>query len=101
LDHLGSKWKKENIAPYMKLKKVSIMIWAAIWGSSHLEINQMTRDENSCRNGYSAASYLEILEENLFTIYSPEMSFMQDNAPIHTARIIKKFFEENGISTIN
>lgn len=61
----------------------------------------MTRDENSCRNGYSAASYLEILEENLFAIYSPEMSFMQDNAPIHTARIIKKFFEENGISTID
>jgi transposase len=44
---------------------------------------------------------LEILEENLFAIYSPEMSFMQDNAPIHTARIIKKFFEENGISTID
>jgi transposase len=61
----------------------------------------MTRDENSCRNGYSAASYLEILEENLFAIYSPEMSFMQDNTPIHTARIIKKFFEENSISTID
>jgi hypothetical protein len=61
----------------------------------------MTRDENSYQNGYSAASYLEILEENLFAIYSPEMSFMQDNAPIHIAQIIKKFFEENGISTID
>jgi hypothetical protein len=39
LDHLGLKWKKENITPYVKLKKVSIMIWAAIWGSSHSEIN--------------------------------------------------------------
>ncbi|KAF4222390.1 hypothetical protein CNMCM5878_005672 [Aspergillus fumigatiaffinis] len=101
LDQLGSKWKKENIAPYVKPKKVSIMIWAAIWGGGHSEINQMTRDENSQRNGYSAASYLEILEENLFAIYSPEMSFMQDNAPIHTARIIKKWFEDNGISTID
>jgi hypothetical protein len=44
---------------------------------------------------------LGILEENLFTIYSPEISFMQDNAPIHTAWIIKKFFKKNGISTIN
>jgi hypothetical protein len=77
------------------------MIWAAIWGSSHSEINRITRDENSCQNGYSVASYLEILEENLFAIYSPEMSFMQDNTPIHTAQIIKKFFEENGISTID
>jgi uncharacterized protein YukE len=41
------------------------------------------------------------LEENLFAIYSPEMSFMQDNAPIHTAWIIKKWFEDNGISTID
>jgi uncharacterized protein YukE len=101
LDQLASKWKKENITPYIKPNKVSIMIWAAIWGGDHLEINQMTRDENSQRNGYSAASYLEILEENLFAIYSPEMSFMQDNAPTHTARIIKEWFEDNGISTID
>jgi hypothetical protein len=31
------------------------------------------------------ASYLKILEENVLTIYSLEMSFMQDNTPIYTA----------------
>jgi hypothetical protein len=31
------------------------------------------------------ASYLKILEENFFTIYSLEIFFMQDNTPIYTA----------------
>jgi hypothetical protein len=61
----------------------------------------MTRDENSHQNGYSAASYLKILEENIFTIYSPELTLMQDNSLIHTARIVKKWLEDNGISTMD
>jgi hypothetical protein len=61
----------------------------------------MTRDENSHQNSYSAASYLKILEENIFAIYSPELTLMQDNAPIHTAQIVKKWLEDNSISTMD
>ena len=50
----------------------------------------MTRDAGAKRPGYSANSYLELLEENLLGIWEPDLTFMQDNAPIHTAKKIHK-----------
>ena len=49
----------------------------------------MKRDEESKKEGYSAKSYLAVMEDQLPTIWEPGMVFMQDNAPIHTAEIIK------------
>ena len=61
----------------------------------------MERDEDSKKKGYSANSYIAVLEDQLPTIYNPGMKFMQDNAPIHTAGKVKKWFEENGIEIID
>jgi transposase len=97
LDQLGEKWKKEYVFPFKKGKAISIMIWAAIWGSNHSDITFLSRDFESAKFGYSAKSYIEILEANLFSIWEPGLEFMQDNAPIHSARKVKEWFEDNGI----
>jgi transposase len=57
----------------------------------------MNRDLLAKKNGYSARLYLEVLEDQLPTIFSPGMTFMQDNAPIYKAVIIRDFLEGNGI----
>jgi hypothetical protein len=49
----------------------------------------MERDEESKRGGYSANSYIQVLDAQIPTIYEPGMIFMQDNTPIHTAGKVK------------
>ena len=60
----------------------------------------MNKDETSKKQNYSAHSYIEVLEDQLFIIWSPSLVFMQDNAPIHTAEIIKEWFRNNDILVI-
>ena len=94
------KWKKEMIQPYKKGKGVSIMVWAGFCGRDRTNLHRMTRDPAAPRGGYSASSYVEVLEENIPTIYEPGLLFMQDNAPIHTERKVREWFEEMGIDVL-
>ena len=55
------------IEPYKKGKDISIMIWAAIWGTERLELIVMSRDSQSKREGYSANSYIKVLKEAIPT----------------------------------
>ena len=66
------------------------MVWGAIWIEGKSDIVIMDRDEASKRGGYSANSYITVLDDQLPTIYNPGMKFMQNNAPIHTAGKMKK-----------
>jgi len=100
LNRRNEKWKKEYITPYNKSKGMSVMVWVAIWGGEHTPIQAMTRDPDAARNGYSAASYLEILQANFRQISREGLLFMQDNASIHTAHLIRDWFFECGISAI-
>jgi hypothetical protein len=54
----------------------------------YLEITFLERDFKSKKQGYSAKSYLEVLEANLFSIWEPGLKFIQDNAPIYLAHQI-------------
>ena len=97
INQLGKKWKKEYIVPYKKGKAFSIMIWAAIWGAGHSEITYLERDYDSEKQGYTARSYIRVLEANLYSIWEPGLEFMQDNAPIHKAGLVRKWFRDHGI----
>jgi transposase len=75
------------------------MVSAAFWRDreqSYLLI--LNRDFDSKKHGYSANSYLAILEELVLPNWNNDLIFMQDNAPIHTAKKVKKWFEERGIN---
>ncbi|KAJ5129196.1 uncharacterized protein N7515_005235 [Penicillium bovifimosum] len=79
LNHTNKKYKKEHVITYRKSKGLSIMIWGAIWGGGSSKIYQMVRDEAFARNGYSARSYLDVLEGNLPQILDDtNRIFMQD-----------------------
>jgi len=56
----------------------------------------MEQDPESKRNGYSSHSYLETLDIGLLPIYNSKL-FMQDNGPIHTARIFRTYFNNNRV----
>jgi len=61
----------------------------------------MSQVEESTRRGYSSQSYLKLIEDYLPAIWESGMEFMQDNAPIHTANIIKNWFDEHGIPLVD
>jgi hypothetical protein len=95
------KWDKPMIQPIKKGKDYSIMIWAAfsgVMGRSQLVV--IDRDGDSKRGGYSSASYLSVLEEVMETIYDPDLQFMQDNAPIHTALAVTDWLKEKGVNVM-
>jgi transposase len=55
---------------------------------------KLERDFESKKHGYSAKSYLKILDEALPTIYEDGMIFVHDNAPIHSATKTKEWLDE-------
>ena len=66
------------------------MVWAAFCGRERSNLYRIVRDISSRRQGYSVTSYIEGLEENIPQIWEPRLLFMQDNAPIYTARAVRK-----------
>jgi len=89
---------KENIQAIPKGRDVSVMVWGAFWGDGRSDLNKMERDPLAKNDGYSAKSYVKILEDNLPGIWTPGLIFMHDNAPIHNAGPAKIWLEEHGIS---
>jgi hypothetical protein len=76
------------------------MVWAMFWGDGkHSELYIIDRDFEAKKHGYSANSYIEVLDAILPGHYTDDLYFMQDNAPIHIANKVKKWFEDNGIDT--
>lgn len=88
-NHAIEKWKKEYVVTYSKSKRLSIIIWRAIFGGGRAPLFEINRDPNSARNGYSVELYLETLEKSLPQITGDNRIFIQDNTPIHIANIIK------------
>jgi transposase len=69
------------------------MIWAAFSGHARSSAIIVPRDPISARNGCTSRGYLDIIKEHLPPLLiNDDAVFMQDNAPIHTAGIIKDWF---------
>ena len=60
----------------------------------------MSRDEDARANRYTAVSYLQVLEDQLPTIYEPSHLFMQDNTRIHIAKVIIEYFKTYSIELL-
>ena len=83
------KWDHQLIETFPKGKQACIMVWGAIcerFTMSQLVV--MKRDPTAKKNGYTAWSYLEALNEGLLLKYRRGLTFMQDNASVHTAGVV-------------
>jgi hypothetical protein len=98
----ADKWKPSMVTTYMSGKQMRVMVWAAFWGDGErCPLFILERDFESKKHGYTADSYLQVLENRLLDFYHDELIFMQDNAPIHTANRVREWMEENGINTMD
>ncbi len=61
----------------------------------------MKGDPDAARGGVTAKVYLEVLQEQLPTVMGEDLLFQQDNAPIHTAKIVKEWFKDEGIKKLD
>jgi transposase len=86
------------IQPYKKGHDFSIMVWACFWDLERSNLYALERDFEAKKHGYFAKSYLNILDDNLLSVYQSGLIFMQDNAPIHTAKAVALWFREHGIN---
>jgi len=94
---LGTKWDKDKVETYKKSKDIKVMVRGAFWSGGRSDLYVLDRDFESKKHGYSAASYLEVLNDQVPKIWSPGLIFMQDDAPIHTAGVVTAWFTEIGI----
>lgn len=51
------------------------------------------RDLEAPHQGYSAQSYIKVLEQELPRMYTPDFIFQHDNAPIHTVNATREWLE--------
>jgi DDE superfamily endonuclease/Transposase len=93
----SQKWLLKMVQTYRKSTDISIMVWGAIWYGGRSDLVIMERHEESKGGGYSANSYLKVLQEQMPKCYKPGRVFMQDNTSIHTAKKITKWCEDHAI----
>jgi transposase len=95
------KWDHQLIETFPKGKQACIMVWGGICLQGLCGIRSplviMKRDLTAKRNGYSAWSYTEAMQEGLLPIYRRSLRFMQDNASIHTAGVVAIWLRDHFI----
>jgi hypothetical protein len=81
------------------------MVWGCFWDDGRTRAYLMDRDFEAKKNGYSANSYLEVLDAEVRPAYEanddPGYIFMQDNAFIHTASKVQDWFRDAGITVLD
>ena len=76
---------------------LGVMVRGAFWGPNKSYLYLLWRDFAASKQGYSADFYIQVPENNVTGIYTPDLTFMQDNDPIHSAKTVKKWLSEMGI----
>ena len=94
---LKDKWKPNMVKTYKSNKNMKIMVWGMFWGAGRSSLYIMDREFEAKKQGYSANSYIEVLYAQLARHYTDDMWFVHDNAPIHTAKKVKAWFEEHAV----
>ena len=97
----AEKWEPRMVQTYSKSRDISVMVWACFWFIEgqirRSELYLLDRDFEAKKHGYSARSYLQVLDDQMPRCWEPGLIFMQDNAPIHMARAVQDWFIEMGI----
>ena len=84
----------------LKGKDTKVMVWTAFWGGGVSDLYLLKRDWEVKKMGYSANSYIDVLDQNLVEFYELSQIFMQNNAPIYTAKKVRLWFKMYGVEVI-
>ena len=82
---------------------MKVMVWGCFWDLGRSSLYIMDRDFESLKHGYSANSYLEVLEAEVRPIFEDldnRYQFMQDNASIYTTGKVTAWFLDQAISIL-
>jgi transposase len=81
------------------------MFWGAFSYGNRTNLIELDGDPLSPRQGVTGRQILETLQEALPTIVLPGHSFIQDNAPVHRARVVQGWLQEwardNGLDLVD
>ena len=77
------------------------MFWAGIRFNVTSDLVPCFGDPQAQRGGVTARVYKEMLEEYLPTIMDHDTIFQQDNAPIHTSRLLRAWLAEQGFQVLD
>ena len=61
----------------------------------------MKHNSEAQQSGYTAAFYHNILNQELLRFLESGLQFMQNNVPIHTARIVKQWFQQHDLKVLD
>jgi hypothetical protein len=59
----AQKWQRAYVQTYKAGKDISIMVWACFWDRGRSDLYILDRDFESKKHGYSANSYLSVLND--------------------------------------
>jgi len=97
----AEKFKPKNVKPKDKCKGVSVMVWGCF-------VSNIRGPLTVCHGHMKAVQYVNILEENLLPFIETlpdniknDVSYQQDNATIHRARVTEGWFEDNEITVVD
>ena len=78
------------------------MVWACFGGDGRKsDLIFMPGNPEAKQERVTSTVYLEVLEEQMPMLWKPGLIYMQDEASIHTAHIIKRWLADNGIEVID
>ena len=81
-------------------KGIRQMFWAAFGEETRTDLLTLNGDPNSPRGGVNAIRIRELYAEVLPQILTESSIFMHDNAPVHTARIVRELLQELGVEVM-
>ncbi len=76
------------------------MFWVAFTWDRRTDIVAMDGDPAAKRGGVTARADCAVLDEHLPTVLDTDSIFMHDNARIHTAKLTKKWLEDNHVEVM-
>ena len=93
--HSGEAWAPEMRTIGSK-NHDTIMIWAAMRADGRI-VYRIVRNFYGGGSTQTAEVYRRLLQDVIPEIYEPGQVWLQDNAPVHTAHIVRDWLVDNGV----